>query len=196
MASYINILESSGARTVPLIYDKPDQLKKIDSLNGVFYCGGGAGGEYDVFGRQVYDFVKDKNDAGEYLPIWGTCLGFENLAMFASDDNATVLIGGLQSDDENYVLEYTVDPTKSRLFGPMSNYSQIFAQKAIAYNHHSFGVAPSRFATDKGLASIFSPVAISHDNEGNYQTVSDVRYTFCGSNGEQGLSVLWGLVPS
>lgn len=97
MASYINILESAGARTVPLIYDADlnSQLSKIDHLNGVFYCGGGAGGAYDVFGKAVYDYSKDKNDKGTYLPVWGTCLGFENLAMFSSDDSDTVLVGGL-----------------------------------------------------------------------------------------------------
>ena len=108
MASYINILESAGARTVPLIYDGDleEQLAKIDSLNGVFFCGGGAGGDYDVFGKTVYEYAKAKNDQGQYLPVWGTCLGFENLAMFSSDNSDTVLIGGLESDDENYVLNY------------------------------------------------------------------------------------------
>lgn len=46
------------------------------------------------------------NDKGQYMPAWGTCLGFENLAMFASDDENTVLTGGFESDDENYILHY------------------------------------------------------------------------------------------
>ncbi len=40
------------------------------------------------------------------MPAWGTCLGFENLAMFASDDSDTVLTSGFDSDDENFVLHY------------------------------------------------------------------------------------------
>ena len=64
MTSYIDILESSGARTVPLIYDADlnEQLTKLDSINGVFYAGGGAGGYYDVFGKAVLDYSKQKND--------------------------------------------------------------------------------------------------------------------------------------
>ena len=54
MASYINFLESSGARTVPLIYDNPNvtqELEKIDHLNGIFYCGGDGSPAYLEFGR-------------------------------------------------------------------------------------------------------------------------------------------------
>ena len=66
MASYINHLESAGARTVPLIYDGnlQNELAKLDHLNGVFYCGGGAGGDYDVFGKAVFDKAKKMNDDG------------------------------------------------------------------------------------------------------------------------------------
>lgn len=66
MASYINFLESSGARTVPLIFDGDleTELSKIDHLNGVFYCGGSGGESYDTFGKIVFDKVKKMNDDG------------------------------------------------------------------------------------------------------------------------------------
>ena len=60
MASYINHLESAGARTVPLIFDGDlkQELAKLDHLNGVLYCGGGADGPYDIFGKAVFDKAK------------------------------------------------------------------------------------------------------------------------------------------
>lgn len=184
MSAYINSLESAGARTVPLIYNgnKQEQLDKIDHLNGVFYAGGGAGGAYDVFGKAVYDKVKKLNDQGQYLPIWGTCLGFENLAMFASDNSNTVLIGGLESDDENYVLHFTKDPETTRLFSPLGEDVEIFKEKPIAYNHHSYGVSPNRFMTDRGLAEIFTPIAISYDNKGTpfVAAMESEHYPFFG----------------
>ncbi len=78
MASYINHLESAGARTVPLIFDGDLQteLAKLDHLNGVLYCGGGAEGPYTDFGKAIFDKVKRLNDEGQYFPVWGTCLGF------------------------------------------------------------------------------------------------------------------------
>ena len=78
MASYISALESAGARTVPIIFGgvEETELAKIDKLNGVFFCGGSGSPEYQAFGKKVFDKVKSLNDKGQYLPIWGTCLGF------------------------------------------------------------------------------------------------------------------------
>jgi gamma-glutamyl hydrolase len=184
MASYINFLESAGARTVPLIFDgkAEDELAKIDHLNGVFYCGGGAGGAYDVFGKSVYNKAKGMNDQGNYLPVWGTCLGFENLAMFSSDDGNTVLESGFDSDDDNFVLHYTSDPQQTRLFSPLGADAAIFAQKPIAYNHHVFGVTPNRFLSDRGLSEIFTPTAISYDIQGRafVAAMESKKYPFFG----------------
>ncbi len=79
MASYINAIQSAGARTVPLIFDNPEsdqELAKMDHLNGVFYCGGDGSKEYLEFGRKVFERAKSLNDDGFHFPVWGTCLGF------------------------------------------------------------------------------------------------------------------------
>ena len=72
-----------------------------------------------MFGKHIFLKVKEMNDKGSHIPIWGTCLGFENLAMFSSDDNTTVLDGGLDSDDVNLELHFTKEPAKTRLFSPL-----------------------------------------------------------------------------
>ena len=60
--------------------------------------------------------------------------------------------------------------------------TQIFAEKSIAYNHHSWGVAPNRFLTDRGLASIFTPTVISYDNKGRafVAAMESTHYPFFG----------------
>ena len=62
---------------MPLIFDNDHdiELKKLDYLNGVLYCGGDADAEYYRFGKKVYDKIVDMNKRGIYMPIWGTCLG-------------------------------------------------------------------------------------------------------------------------
>jgi gamma-glutamyl hydrolase len=86
--------------------------------------------------------------------------------MFASDDSDTVLIEGLKSDDENFVLHYAVDPADTRLYGPLGNDAQVLADRPLTYNHHTFGVSPNRFLTDRGLAEMYTPTAISYDTNG------------------------------
>ena len=50
-----------------MIFDKPNsdkEIKKLENLNGVFYCGGDGSPEYLEFGRKVYSKAKSLNDAG------------------------------------------------------------------------------------------------------------------------------------
>ena len=94
MASYIKALEQSGARTVPLIFDSSNvtkELEKIDHLNGSFYCGGDGSEAYLEFGRLVFERVKNLNDQGQKLPMWGTCLGFQYLAIYAATSGMKVV---------------------------------------------------------------------------------------------------------
>jgi len=93
MDSYVKYIESAGGRVVPLIYhhDLNTTLKKLENLNGVLYCGGGAGGDYLDFGRAIFKKAKEFNDKGKYFPVWGTCLGFEDLSMFAAESGEELL---------------------------------------------------------------------------------------------------------
>ena len=85
MQAYIEWLESAGARVVPLIMTDEQSVTddKLSKLNGVLFPGGA--GDYLDIGDYIYNFAIKENDAGRFYPIWGTCLGFENLATFASD---------------------------------------------------------------------------------------------------------------
>ena len=129
--SYIGALESAGARTVPLIYDNPnveEELAKLDHLNGVFYCGGDGGAEYLAFGRKIFNKAKQLNDAGKYLPVWGTCLGFQYLSVYAASAGEAVLSEGIfDSDDANYPLQFLIDPMDTKLFSPLGHAAQMYA---------------------------------------------------------------------
>jgi gamma-glutamyl hydrolase len=159
MASYIYALEQSGARTVPLIFDNPysdEELKKLDHLNGVFYCGGDISDDYNTFGRKVYDKAKAMNDLGNPFPVWGTCLGFQMLAMYAASSGSAVLSeNAFDSNDANYNLDFTVPPGETRLFSPLKHLAQNLADKNLTYNHHHDGVTPDKFESDEGLKAMF-----------------------------------------
>ena len=75
MKTYISFLESAGARVVPLIYhgNKAEELAKLPHLNGVFYAGGSAGHEYQMFAYEVFSQVQKNNQEGTFYPQWGTC---------------------------------------------------------------------------------------------------------------------------
>jgi gamma-glutamyl hydrolase len=40
---------------------------------------------YATAGVELYKLAKQKNDAGVYFPVWGTCLGFELLFVLSAN---------------------------------------------------------------------------------------------------------------
>jgi gamma-glutamyl hydrolase len=75
MQAYVDWIEASGARVVPLVRDEDREVtkKKLKGLNGVLMPGGD--GNYHDYGKFVFEQVRAINDAGVYLPVWGTCAG-------------------------------------------------------------------------------------------------------------------------
>jgi len=86
MSAYAQFIQAAGARVVPLVLGEPESvtLEKLSKLNGVLFPGGD--GDYTEFGRFVFNKIKEYNDNGTYYPAWGTCLGFEDFAIYAADE--------------------------------------------------------------------------------------------------------------
>ena len=74
--TYVDWLESLGARVVPLICsDSPETIEeKLSWINGVLLPGGV--GDYIAMGQLIYTRLIAENDKGNVFPLWGTCLGF------------------------------------------------------------------------------------------------------------------------
>ena len=102
------------------------------------------------------------NDNGEYFPLWGTCQGFEYLAMFAADEGADVL-SLLGSHGVSIPLQFVGDPLDTRMFHDAGDKAMLFASTPSSYMSHSYGLAPAKFTTDAGLAKMFTMTATSTD---------------------------------
>jgi hypothetical protein len=46
--------------------------------------------------------------------------------MFVSDDPDTVLEGGFDADDENYVLNFLVDPAQTKIYSRIGEAAMIY----------------------------------------------------------------------
>lgn len=98
-ASYVKWIEAAGARAVPLGYSWTDA--QVDALlgqvNGVLFPGGGS--TYPPSAARAVNVSLTLAEAGETLPVWGTCLGFEWINQ---------IIGGItltgSYDSENYSI--------------------------------------------------------------------------------------------
>ena len=83
-ASYIKYLESAGARVIPVPTNRDENFyeKVFQNINGVLLPGGGVDlvkSDYAKLSRYFLMKSVTENAVGHYFPIWGTCLGFEEL---------------------------------------------------------------------------------------------------------------------
>lgn len=183
MAAYVQFMEGSGARVVPLLSteDWPVTEAKLSKLDGVLFPGGG--NDYTEYARGIYDYAMKMNDAGHFYPLWGTCLGFEVLAELAADEGGNVLTE-LQAHNIELPLEFIGDPDSSKMFGDLGWRAEGFAELPVTLNSHSFGVSPDKFLTDAGLSAIFHPTSISYTPVGNVPFVASMestQYPFFGT---------------
>ena len=92
MAAYVKMIETAGARVIPLFdTDNFDELEmKLQKINGVLFPGGADGAYYES-GRFVFERIKQFNDGGVFYPTFGICQGFENMASWASSQGIAIL---------------------------------------------------------------------------------------------------------
>lgn len=83
-ASYVKWVEAVGARAIPLLYDWPTETldEVLAQLNGVLF----PGGSVDItptgsaFGQASFRVFRYAVEQG--VPLWGTCLGFEQIILY------------------------------------------------------------------------------------------------------------------
>jgi gamma-glutamyl hydrolase len=187
MQSYVDWLEAAGARVVPLNRDEDHDvtLKKLKRLNGVLMPGGE--GNYHDYGRYIFDRVKEINDNGTYLPIWGTCAGQHELLSYVADAGWDVL-GVYEMDSASLPLDFAYgDPSEFLMFQGLGPDAWLLTEYNVTYNSHHWSLDPAKFSTDQGLGSFFKPTSLSYMPDGRpfvasmETTGENARYPFYGT---------------
>ena len=109
MAAYVRYLEASGARVLPILMNDDEEtvLSKLSMVNGVLIPGGA--GDYRHVGKIILDKAIEYNDAGQFFPVWGTCLGFEFLSKVTAEKEEDVL-QRIEAKKIGLPLQYLKDP--------------------------------------------------------------------------------------
>lgn len=182
MHSYVDFVQSSGARVVPLVVTETEEVtrEKLSKLNAVLLPGGD--GNYLEYGNLVYDIVKDYNDQGVYYPLWGVCMGYENLVSYVADGGWNVMTS-FEYDNGSLPLEFVKDPRDTQMFGWLQDQAFFFEDHAMTYNSHHWGIDPSIFETDAGLKELFEVTSISYLPDGRpfVATIESEKYPFFGT---------------
>ncbi|AES66557.1 putative gamma-glutamyl hydrolase [Medicago truncatula] len=176
-ASYVKFVEAAGARVVPLIYTEPEEilLKKLELVNGVLFTGGWAkDGLYFETVRRIFKKVLEKNDAGDYFPLYATCLGFELISMIISEDNNILeeFSARNQASSLQFVKNAYIEGSVFQRFPP--DLLKKLSTDCLIMQNHRYGISPAKLLGNKKLASFFEILTTCND-EDNKVYVSTVR---------------------
>lgn len=182
MSSFVKFLQGAGARIVPLVPNMSEEEteKRLAKLNGVFLPGGD--GDYETYARYLFKRLKEINDEGTYLPLWGTCMGYESIANFSAehgDPNERMYL-----THTSLPLHFVADPRDSQMYGQLQDVAFLFENHNYTYNGHNWGINPKRFETDPGLKAMFDVTAISYlpdDGRAFVASIEGKSYPFFGT---------------
>jgi gamma-glutamyl hydrolase len=91
-ASYVKFAEAGGMRAVPVFHNGTTEYltKTFQSINGLFFPGGGAniaeGSQLRKAADLLFSLALKANDAGDYFPVFAHCMGFELVSLIVSED--------------------------------------------------------------------------------------------------------------
>lgn len=167
-ASYVKYVESAGARVVPLRIGLPDEeyKKLFNSINGVLIPGGGVDlqtSEYARVSRIFYNLALKANDDADYFPLWGTCLGFEELAYLTSEEN---LLTSTNTEDIALPLNFTSAAEQSRMFRNVpKDLLEALASEPLTANFHHWSISVKNFSFSDKLRSFYNVLSTNMDGD-------------------------------
>ncbi|XP_037312333.2 gamma-glutamyl hydrolase [Pungitius pungitius] len=165
-ASYVKFLESGGARVVPVMLDQTlEEYKRVFySINGILLPGGRASIVSSAFQRAsqiFYELAIEANNRGDYFPLWGTCLGFEQLFYLTSFKTT---LSRTNTSGVALPLSFTNESRDSRLLrGFPAGLLVALASEPLTEHSHKFGVAVSTHRADEELRRFYRVLTTNTD---------------------------------
>ncbi len=188
-ASYVTWLGQAGARTLPILLDQPVEYYRevFELTNGVLFPGGNQGIDpkdiYTEEGAILWNLAKDAHDAGDYYPIWGTCLGFEELAVLEAGDSS-VISPDVVATNLPLPLELTSAASESRLFRSFSpELVDALRSENITFNSHEHGLLATAYEANEALGRFFDVLSYNSAPSGTVfvSTIEARDYPFYGT---------------
>ncbi|KAM3966326.1 gamma-glutamyl hydrolase A [Aphomia sociella] len=186
-ASYVKDVEASGARVVPILIGKDREYYReiLSKINGVLLPGGATyfnqSDGYADAGQHIYEIALELNDAGDFFPIFGTCLGFELLIILASG----------RGEKENRIrcysysnipLDFTEDYRDSKMFKEApEDVLTLLDNEDVTVNAHQFCIVDENLRAYH-LEKDWRVTSYSDDDNGVkfIATIEHNRYPFYG----------------
>lgn len=168
-ADYIKWIESAGGGVVPIRDNEPEEYyeQMFKFTNGVLLPGGAVDlftSGYANASRYFYNMALEAFDNGDYYPVWGTCLGFQELSTLTAGIQVT---SDAKVWDESLPLNFTAGYKQSRLFGTLPPDVETYLSKnKVTPNFHKYGVRLETYMENSKLKKFFKVLSTNIDVNG------------------------------
>ncbi|XP_006012487.1 gamma-glutamyl hydrolase [Latimeria chalumnae] len=167
-ASYVKFVESAGGRVVPvkmhLSYEEYENL--FHSINGVLLPGGGVhlnDSEYARVSKIFYNLALKANDKGDYFPMLGICLGFEELSFLTGGKNVLIKT---KTNGLALPLNFTIATNKSKMFKGLSKeLLKILTTENVTSNFHRWSLSVETFRKNEKLHKFYKILTTNTDGK-------------------------------
>ncbi|XP_004588067.2 gamma-glutamyl hydrolase [Ochotona princeps] len=183
-ASYVKYLESAGARVVPIRLDlkKEEYEQLFKSINGVLFPGGSVNlmhSGYAHVAKIFYNLAIQSFDDGDYFPVWGTCLGFEELTCLVSGECLLTLTDTVAT---KLPLNFTEGALQSRMFQNFpADLLLSLAIEPLTANFHKWSLSVKNFTSNDKLKKFFNVLTVNTDGKTEFiSTMEGYTYPIYG----------------
>ncbi|XP_034026492.1 gamma-glutamyl hydrolase isoform X2 [Thalassophryne amazonica] len=184
-SSYVKYTESGGSRVMPIRLDlSTAEYKTIfQSINGLLLIGGAVNLQTSDFAKVAkifYQLALEANDARDYFPIWGTCMGLQLLTVLVSGE---LLMSRTPAENIAMPLNLTSDAYLSRMFATFSgDFMETLTQERLTGNFHHYGITVKDFVGNEKLNSFFNILSTNVATNGVQfvSTMEAKKYPFYG----------------
>ncbi|CAL4894443.1 unnamed protein product [Urochloa decumbens] len=201
-ASYVKLVESAGARVIPLLYDDPreDFYQNLKLVNGVIFTGGSETdpGQYSDRIFDTLQYVMDRKEDGDPIPLLAICLGFQIVSTIVAQDK--YILTKFDATNQPSTLQF---PVHSLIKGSVfDSFEQEFIDKLkknpLAMQNHQYGISPDKWERKKQLTKFFNVLTTSVDREDKeyVSTVQAKDYPIIGTQWHPEKVFEWGQAVS
>uniref|UniRef100_A0A673CV96 folate gamma-glutamyl hydrolase n=1 Tax=Sphaeramia orbicularis TaxID=375764 RepID=A0A673CV96_9TELE len=126
---------------------------------------------YQRAAQIFYDLAIEANKSGDYFPVWGTCLGFQQLMHLTSKNSVRT-----QTDTHGIglPLNFTNEAKDSRMFKDFPpELMEDLSTQPLTENSHKWSVTVETLNTNEDLKNFYK--VLSTNTDGNVEFVSTVE---------------------
>ena len=123
------------------------------------------------------------NDDGVYFPVWGTCLGMEQMTTWPLNPPQNLLSNCTGAEAIPLPVNFTKEASTSKLYGNAPSYIlDTLANEKITPNFHSFCLSMKTYLSNPALRSFYTVTTTNTDSSGLVyaSSMESKQYPFYG----------------